>query len=247
MRPENVIFRPLRADRSRGRRGPCGAAWDREILSEPSISRVNTDIEIHLILSTKNMASTEPLPTPNPSFLRNMSATSLFNALGIPGSYCSPPQVIIDCRYPSEYAERHIRGAINLPVSQVEDAARLLNGYAAAPRAFVPNIPHLPPAKKALTRESKIRELYDPSLAAAAPSELAERIYNFMWERFSKSYNHGCDDVANLTFYFFTVFFGTGWDGLGVMTFTVRTAGKSEGDMRYRWPSCFGMYVDFQK
>ncbi|GAB5370405.1 hypothetical protein AAMO2058_001490200 [Amorphochlora amoebiformis] len=146
------------------------------------------------------MASTEPLPTPNPSFLRNMSATSLFNALGIPGSYCSPPQVIIDCRYPSEYAERHIRGAINLPVSQVEDAARLLNGYAAAPRAFVPNIPHLPPAKKALTRESKIRELYDPSLAAAAPSELAERIYNFMWERFSKSYV-GCYMPTSLIIY----------------------------------------------
>mmetsp|Transcript_21895 Transcript_21895/g.32629 ORF Transcript_21895/g.32629 Transcript_21895/m.32629 type:complete len:533 (-) Transcript_21895:43-1641(-) len=129
----------------------------------------------------------------NPSFLKHMSATSVFNVLGVPGSYCSPSCVIIDCRSSKEYQRSHIRGAINLPAKEI------LDGETKKSMVEVPDIPHLPPAKKSISGNSSGNS-FDRKNIAAFSKDLAERIYTCLWERFSHAY-FGCYMPSSLVLY----------------------------------------------
>jgi len=127
-----------------------------------------------------------------PSFLKPMSATSVFNILGVPGTYCSPPCVVIDCRSFEEFAQLHIRGAINLPQSFLHDHK--------GTRRVSPTGESNFPAGRVEPNEPIEQYMRSASAAASAPPSVAERVYTAMWERFSMAYI-GCYMPKTLILY----------------------------------------------
>eukprot|EP00466_Bigelowiella_natans_P016530 jgi/Bigna1/87351/estExt_fgenesh1_pg.C_190120 len=134
-------------------------------------------------------------PMKRPSFLKPMSPTSLFNALGVPGVYCAPSCVLIDCRPVEDYRIRHIRGAINLPPDVIECKE------SSSSSTISDSLPA--PADTSPGNSSRIEATKGDTLVTSptsAPPETAERIYEAMWERFCNAYI-GCYMPRSLILY----------------------------------------------